>query len=40
MASAPTIRLIEMHLDSCPGCHALYTFQQAFLRRLRKLRRT
>ena len=36
VAPARAIRLIDMHLACCPGCHGLYTFQQAFLRCLRK----
>ena len=36
VAPRRAIRLIDLHLAGCPGCHALYTFQQAFLRYLRK----
>jgi predicted anti-sigma-YlaC factor YlaD len=35
-ASSGTVRLINMHLARCPDCHAQYTFQQAFLRSLRR----
>src|SRR5678816_2089277 len=31
-----TMRLIDSHLSCCPECHALYTFDQAFLRCLRR----
>ena len=36
-ASPRTVRLIDMHLACCPGCHAQYTFQQAFVRCLRQV---
>lgn len=32
-------RVIDTHLACCPGCHAQYTFQQAFLRYLRRFGR-